>query len=102
MQIQLVQFQSVHVRTDDAELFSLFSTHLSIHIDLDFSAGALMPLVRYGVMSKGSLFSSNRVMIAEAALLKTSLNTSSSLMLETVRQFWAGVFSPVVKLISFQ
>ena len=30
-QIEFAQFQAVHVRTDDAELFSLFSTHLSVH-----------------------------------------------------------------------
>ncbi|MFR1518386.1 MAG: hypothetical protein ACLSVG_06375, partial [Clostridia bacterium] len=30
-QIELAQFQAIHVGTDDAELFSLFSTHLSVH-----------------------------------------------------------------------
>lgn len=42
------------------------------------------------------------VVIAEAALPNTSENTSSSLKLETVRQFCARFFSPVVKLVSFQ
>ena len=41
-------------------------------------------------------------MIAEAVLPNTSENTSSSLKLETVRQFCARFFSPVVKLVSFQ
>ena len=49
-----------------------------------------MPLVRYGVTSKGSLLSSSRVVIAEAALPKTSVNTSSSLILETVDSFGRG------------
>ena len=30
-QIELAQFKAVHVGTDDAELFSLFNTHLSVH-----------------------------------------------------------------------
>ena len=30
-QIKLAQFQTVHVGTDDAELFSLFGTHLSVY-----------------------------------------------------------------------
>ena len=30
-QIERAQFKTVHVGTDDAELFSLFSTHLSVH-----------------------------------------------------------------------
>ena len=42
------------------------------------------------------------VVIAKAALPNTSENTSSSLKLETVRQFCARFFSPVVKLVSFQ
>ena len=98
LQVELAQFQSIHVGTDDAELFSLLDTHLSVHRCL---AGALMPLVRYGVTAKGSLLSRRRVVIAEAALPKTSENTSSSLILETVRQFWTRFFSPVVKLVSF-
>ena len=36
MQVQLAQFHGIHVRADDAELFSLFSTHLSVHSGLDF------------------------------------------------------------------
>ena len=47
-------------------------------------------------------FSRIRAVIAEAALPDTSENTSSSLKLETVRQFCARFFSPVVKLVSFQ
>ena len=31
LQIKLAQFKAVHVGTDDAELFSLFFTHLSVH-----------------------------------------------------------------------
>ncbi len=30
-QIKLTQLETIHVGTDDAELFSLFSTHLSVH-----------------------------------------------------------------------
>ena len=30
-QIELAQFKAVHVGTDDAELFSLFSTHLTVY-----------------------------------------------------------------------
>ena len=36
LQVQLAQFQGVHVGTDDAELFSLLDTHLSVHSSLDF------------------------------------------------------------------
>ena len=35
-QIELTQFKAVHVGADDAELFSLFSTHLSVHGGKDF------------------------------------------------------------------
>ena len=35
-QIELAQLKAIHVRTDDAELFSLFFTHLSIHSSKDF------------------------------------------------------------------
>ena len=31
LQIEPTQFQGIHVGTDDAELFSLFSTHLSVY-----------------------------------------------------------------------
>ena len=30
-QIKLTQLETIHVGTNDAELFSLFSTHLSVH-----------------------------------------------------------------------
>ena len=30
-QIELAQFKAVHVGTDDAEVFRLFFTHLSVH-----------------------------------------------------------------------
>ena len=36
MKIQFAQFQSIHVSADDAEFFSLFSTHLPVHSGLDF------------------------------------------------------------------
>ena len=36
LQIGLAQFKAVHVGTDDAELFSLFGTHLSVYGSLDF------------------------------------------------------------------
>lgn len=35
LQVQFAQFQGIYVGTDDAELFSLFSTHLSVHSSLD-------------------------------------------------------------------
>ena len=35
-QIGLAQFKAVHVGTDDAELFSLFSTHLSVYGSKNF------------------------------------------------------------------
>lgn len=34
-QIELAQFKAVHVGPDDVELFSLFSTHLSLHSSKD-------------------------------------------------------------------
>ena len=36
IQIELAQLKAVHVGTDDAELFSLFFTHLSVHGSKDF------------------------------------------------------------------
>ena len=40
-------------------------------------------------------------MILDEALPKTSENTLSSFRLETVKQFCARFFSPVVKFVSF-
>lgn len=40
-QIGFAQFKNVHVGTDDAELFSLFSTHLSVHGSKDFFIGGV-------------------------------------------------------------
>jgi hypothetical protein len=77
--------------------FSAWFAHITPSTAAWISSGeVLMFLVRYGVMSKGSLLSSKRSVIAEAALPNTSENTSSNLMLDTVRQFWARFFSPVV------
>lgn len=36
LQVEPAQFQGIHVGTNDAELFSLFSTHLPVHSGLDF------------------------------------------------------------------
>ena len=36
LQVQLAQFQGIHVGTDDAELFSLLGTRLPVHSGLDF------------------------------------------------------------------
>ena len=88
-QICFAQFQASHVRTDDAELFSLLGTQLSVHGDANTcSLVAFMPLVQkpetFVIFSDG--FSKSRVVIAEAAFPKTSENTSSRLKLETVRK----------------
>ena len=63
-----------------------------------------MPLVRKTDTSVigSSGFFKMRVVIAGVALPKTSVKTSSSFMLETVRQFWVQFFSPEVNLVSFQ
>ena len=120
--LALAQFQGVHVGTDDAELFSLLDTHLSVHSSLDFlnrsldifrqvrghikglvvlqQSGGLLWRVSPQQMGRGlQLIKANGFLRSPMIL---SENTSSNLILETVRQFWARFFSPVVKLVSFQ
>lgn len=75
--------------------FSACSTHISPSTeDRTCSSIAFIPLVWKEDTSE--IFSvrhpKSREVIAEAALPKISENTSSSLMLETVRQFCAGFF----------
>ena len=85
--------------------FSACSSHISPSTAASTcSLVAFMPFVRKPetsvIFSDG--FSRIRAVIVEAALPNTSENTSSNLILETVRQFCARFFSPVVKLVSFQ
>ena len=85
--------------------FSACSAHISPSTAASTcSSVAFMPLVRKPEISVIFSVGSSRIraVIAEAALPNTSENTSSSLKLETVRQFCARFFSPVVKLVSFQ
>ena len=85
--------------------FSACSAHISPStVARTSSLVEFMPLVRKTDTSVigSSGFSKMRVIIAGVALPKTSVKTSSSFMLETVRQFWAQFFSPEVNLVSFQ
>ena len=43
-QIELAQFKAIHVGTDDAELFSLFFTHLPVHSSKDFFVSGFQAL----------------------------------------------------------
>ena len=52
-QVGFAQFKTVHVGTDDAELFSLFDTHLSVHGGLNFLNRGFEPLVEEGSHIKG-------------------------------------------------
>lgn len=52
-QIGLAEIKAVHVGTDDAELFSLFYTYLSVHSGLDLLSGSFDPLVEEGRHVKG-------------------------------------------------
>ena len=52
-QIELAQFQSVHVGTDDAEFFGLFHTHLSVRSGLDFLNWCFDSLVEEWSYMKG-------------------------------------------------
>ena len=85
--------------------FSACSAHISPSTAARISTSvAFMCLVRKSetsvIFSVG--FSRIRAVIAEAVLPNAFENTSSSLKLETVKQFCARFFSPVVKLVSFQ
>ena len=94
VQIGLAQFKAVHVGTDDAEFFGLFHTHLSVRSGLDFLNWCFDSLVEEWSYMKGFVASSQPEVIAVAALPKPSGNTSSSLILETVKQFCARFSLP--------
>ena len=90
--------------TDDAELFSLFFTHLSIHSGEHLFIGCLHAFRTETGNIRNFLrwISRIRAVIVEAALPNTTRYLRVNLILETVRQFCARFFSPVVKLVSFQ
>lgn len=71
-----------------AELFSLFGTHRSVYSGKHLFIGSLYSLGTEAgdICDFSDGFSKSRVVIAGAAIPKTLENTSSSLILETVRQ----------------
>ena len=52
LQIKFTQVEAIHVGTDDAELFSLFGTHFSIHGGLNLLNGLLDVFSKIGLYVK--------------------------------------------------
>lgn len=51
-QVEFAQFKTIHVGTDNAELFSLFGTHFSIHGGLNLLNGLLDVFSKIGLYVK--------------------------------------------------
>ena len=93
----LMSFQRIHVATNDFELLRLLISEDTVNCFLNLCNGCFTaPIYKGSHVKLLSGCSNNCVVMADALLPNTLLNTSSSLKLETVRQFWARFFSPVM------